>query len=162
MDNQEYLSGLKTLNYPKSKVTIVRKEQILLEDEGSEERDHSETSAKIIKWFLKNPYPADDAVHAFAEESGIGPDDFEADIYRVLSSVLSEGFSKGKDIKHDPSELKMGIEVEYEHTTNPLIARKIALDHLAEIPDYYTRLKRMEEDAEDHWNGRNDERSKKE
>ena len=47
----------------------------------------------------------------------------------------------------DPEELKMGINVEMEHTTNNVIAERIALDHLSEIPDYYTRLKKMESDA---------------
>lgn len=57
-------------------------------------------------------------------------------------------------------ELKMGIEVEKEHTALgpndgiyevvpvkliPLV--KIAAAHLAEIPDYYTRLKAMEEEG---------------
>lgn len=41
-------------------------------------------------------------------------------------------------------ELKMGIKVEFEHTRDPEIAREIALDHLAELPDYYTRLIDME------------------
>ena len=44
----------------------------------------------------------------------------------------------------DSRELEMGIDVEYEHTTDPNIAKRIALDHLAEIPDYYTRLAKME------------------
>jgi len=73
--------------------------------------------------------------------------EFERHIYAVLSSVLSEGESKGKEIKHDPKQLEMGIKVEMEHTTNPIISRKIALDHLAEIPDYYTRLDKMEKEA---------------
>jgi DNA polymerase III epsilon subunit-like protein len=47
-----------------------------------------------------------------------------------------------KDV--DPKELEMGIEVEYEHTKDKETSKKIALDHLAEIPDYYTRLKRMQ------------------
>ena len=47
----------------------------------------------------------------------------------------------------DPEQLRMGIEVEFEHTDDSEIAKKIALDHLAEIPDYYTRLKKMEEEA---------------
>lgn len=50
-----------------------------------------------------------------------------------------------KDV--DPKELKMGIKVEMEHTTDPLVSKEIALDHLAEIPDYYTRLEKMEKDA---------------
>jgi hypothetical protein len=37
-------------------------------------------------------------------------------------------------------QLVMGIDVEMEHTTNPDIAEKIALDHLKENPKYYTIL----------------------
>ena len=48
----------------------------------------------------------------------------------------------------DPKQLKRGIEVEYEHTNNPKLSKQIALDHLKEIPDYYTRLDKMEEKAE--------------
>lgn len=44
-------------------------------------------------------------------------------------------------------QLAMGIEVEMEHTTNREIAKRIAEDHLAEIKDYYSRLKRMEEEG---------------
>lgn len=43
-----------------------------------------------------------------------------------------------------PLELIKGIEIEKEHTSNPQIAKKIALDHLKEIPDYYSRLINME------------------
>ena len=118
--------------------------QYILEQE---KKDTSDLHAKIIKWFLENPYPKDDKVHAFAEKLGMDPDEFEGHIYMVLSSILSEGNSKGKDIKHDPKELEMGIKVEMEHTTNPIISRKIALDHLEEISDYYTRLARMESEA---------------
>ncbi len=41
-------------------------------------------------------------------------------------------------------QLKMGIKVEKEHTTDKEEARKIALQHLAEKPDYYTKLKKVE------------------
>ena len=41
----------------------------------------------------------------------------------------------------DEDELMMGIEVEREHTKNKKIAKEIALDHLAEDPQYYTKLK---------------------
>lgn len=44
----------------------------------------------------------------------------------------------------DPKELAMGIEVEMEHTDDPAMAKKIALQHLAEAPDYYTKLKQVE------------------
>jgi GH24 family phage-related lysozyme (muramidase) len=42
-------------------------------------------------------------------------------------------------------QLEMGIEVEKEHTTDSDKARKIALDHLDEVPDYYTLLKKYVE-----------------
>jgi hypothetical protein len=60
---------------------------------------------------------------------------------------MKAGYSKGEDINPDPEQLQMGIEVEMEHTTSEEIARKIAMDHLVEIPDYYTRLKAMEDEA---------------
>jgi hypothetical protein len=49
-------------------------------------------------------------------------------------------------------QLKMGIAVEKEHLKTITgdkkeKTRKIALDHLKEIPDYYTRLKKMEKKA---------------
>ena len=158
MDNQEYLSSLKDTDLRPGKIRVVeKKEEILLEDDyekeekDKDERGSSKMHQDIIKWFIENPYPQDDAVHALAEKMGMDPDGFEAEIYAVLSSFLSEGFSKGHDVEHDPDELKMGIEVEYEHTTNPMISRKIAMDHLEEIPDYYTRLKKLEDEAEDYW-----------
>lgn len=44
----------------------------------------------------------------------------------------------------DPDELRRGIQHELEHTTDRRIAKQIALDHLAETPDYYTRLAALE------------------
>ena len=45
-------------------------------------------------------------------------------------------------------ELEMGLKVEREHTTDPERAREIAMDHLVELPDYYTRLAKMEKEGE--------------
>lgn len=42
------------------------------------------------------------------------------------------------------AQLEIGIEVEMEHTDDQDIALKIALDHLNERPDYYTKLKALE------------------
>lgn len=42
-------------------------------------------------------------------------------------------------------ELKKGINVEMEHTTDPEIAFEIAMDHLYEMPDYYNKLSTIEE-----------------
>jgi hypothetical protein len=47
-------------------------------------------------------------------------------------------------------QLDMGEPIEHEHTKDHDLARDIALQHLDEIPDYYTRLKKMEADAKKH------------
>jgi hypothetical protein len=41
-------------------------------------------------------------------------------------------------------QYKKGTEHELEHTTSVVIARRIALDHLVEFPDYYDRLDKIE------------------
>jgi hypothetical protein len=61
----------------------------------------------------------------------------------------------------DIEQFRMGMDVELEHglrdpATNvtdddPVVTAKIALAHLNEIPDYYTRLLRMEAEAERAW-----------
>jgi hypothetical protein len=57
-------------------------------------------------------------------------------------------------------QFRIGMEVELEHgrrdpETNvtdddPILTGKIAWAHLKEIPDYYDRLVRLEQDAERH------------
>lgn len=41
-------------------------------------------------------------------------------------------------------QLKMGVKIEMEHTNDKDIAIEIAMDHLFEDPNYYTKLSRME------------------
>lgn len=54
----------------------------------------------------------------------------------------------------DPEQISMGIKVEMEHTDDPMTALEIAMDHLAEFPDYYTRLDAMEKEAKkEHGDG---------
>lgn len=40
----------------------------------------------------------------------------------------------------DPTQLSLGVQIEMEHTNDPEIAKEIALDHLTENPEYYTKL----------------------
>lgn len=47
-------------------------------------------------------------------------------------------------LDHIENQLKLGIRTEKEHTTHEEIARQIALNHLLEDPNYYTKLKSME------------------
>lgn len=78
--------------------------------------------------------------------------------YMFLSRILHEqeqtvdltGLADKKKFTEsdaDPKELEMGLEVEKEHSLDPEVTKQIALDHLTEIPDYYTRLKKMEDEA---------------
>ena len=64
----------------------------------------------------------------------------------VIDNVLDKRVANPDEVNQ--KELAMGIEVEYEHTSNKRIATRIALAHLKEIPDYYTRLKKMEAEGE--------------
>ena len=79
---------------------------------------------------------------------------------------VSEAEKIGKKLgitwdKFDLEQFRMGMDVELEHglrdpatnVTNddPLTTGKIALAHLTEFPDYYTRLAKMEKEAEDFW-----------
>lgn len=60
--------------------------------------------------------------------------------------------------KFDVEQYRIGLDVKLEHglvdpytnVTNddPMMTGKIALAHLNEFPDYYTRLEKMEREAE--------------
>lgn len=60
--------------------------------------------------------------------------------------------------KFDVEQFRMGLDIELEHGTidprtnvtddDDIITGKIALAHLNEFSDYYTRLEKMEEEAE--------------
>ena len=66
--------------------------------------------------------------------------------------------------KFDIEQFRAGMDVELEHgnvdpDTNvtdddPVTTGKIALAHLNEFPDYYTRLEKMEEEAEAYWDNK--------
>ena len=59
--------------------------------------------------------------------------------------------------KFDIEQFRMGLDVELEHGSHdpetnvthndPILTGKIAWAHLKEIPDYYTRLDKMEKEA---------------
>jgi len=63
--------------------------------------------------------------------------------------------------KFDVEQFRRGMDVELEHGTrdphtnvtgdDPVMTGKIALAHLNEFPDYYTRLEKMEKEGEEYW-----------
>lgn len=106
--------------------------------------------AMLVDFLQQNPNPSDDVFHQFAEQQGWDVHQAEAGMYTLATkfvNFLRGGRSNEKGftvVDADPNELSAGIEVEYEHTPDSMVAKKIAMDHLAELPDYYTRLKAME------------------
>jgi hypothetical protein len=64
----------------------------------------------------------------------------------------------------DLKQFRTGLDVELEHGTanqttdvtndDALMTGKIALAHLTEFPDYYTRLAKMEKEAKRFWNSK--------
>jgi hypothetical protein len=149
MDHNDYIAILKKTELRPGKYKVKESKAVILNENIKEDIDQESADIviEIIKWLKIHPKPADEDVHSFAKEMGLNPDELETYIYMILGDLLSEGKSKGFTGSYDEKELAMGVEVEMEHTTIPSIAKKIAQDHLVEIPDYYTRLKRMEEEA---------------
>ena len=84
---------------------------------------------------------------------------FTADEARTLGEALGIDWSL-----FDVEQFRMGLDVELEHGLegpmtdvtgdDPFLTAKIALAHLNEFPDYYTRLYQMEEEAERDWAAR--------
>ncbi|MDP3043191.1 MAG: DUF5661 family protein [bacterium] len=81
---------------------------------------------------------------------------FTAEEAKQIGEQLGIGWSK-----FDVEQFRMGMDVELEHGTidpntnvtgdDPLATGKIALAHLNEIRDYYTRLEKMEKEGEARW-----------
>jgi len=125
------------------------------------EHDKEDVFDAIVGYFKKNETPKDDEIHDLAEKMGVDPHRFEEQIYELLSvlvRLVGTRYSPDQIASVDPKELEAGTRVEMEHLSgnvkNPgpaenWVAQRIALDHLVgeNIPDYYTRLKKMEKEA---------------
>ena len=80
---------------------------------------------------------------------------FTGEEARRLGSMLGV---RWEESRFDVEQFRRGLDVELEHgrrdpDTNvtdddPVLTSKIALAHLRELPDYYTRLSRMEAEGE--------------
>jgi len=78
---------------------------------------------------------------------------FTAEEARKIGDALGIHWSE-----FDVEQFRKGLDVELEHGTvdpstdvthdDPMLTGKIALAHLNEFPDYYTRLAHMEQEAE--------------
>lgn len=108
---------------------------------------------EVMDFLKAHPNPPDSKLHDWTDSNKIETDDAEAAAYQLATEMvkfLHDGKSvkdKKKESDFDSGEIAKGIKVEKEHTSNETIAKRIAMDHLTEIPDYYTRLLAMEEAA---------------
>lgn len=86
---------------------------------------------------------------------------FDADEATAIGKRLGIDWSSSP---FDIEQFRAGMDVELEHglrdsVTNvtdddPIATGKIALAHLREFPDYYSRLERMEAEADAYWSSR--------
>lgn len=75
-----------------------------------------------------------------------------------IANIIGIDFSKEQ---FDLEQFRMGLDVELEHgirnpitnvtSNDPILTGKIALAHLHEFPDYYTRLAKLEDEAKAFW-----------
>jgi len=82
---------------------------------------------------------------------------FTSDEAQVIATELGIDFGP---VGFDLEQFRMGLDVELEHGSrsretdvsgnDPVVTGKIALAHLTEYPDYYTRLAILERDAAAH------------
>jgi Protein of unknown function (DUF5661) len=89
----------------------------------------------------RHEFTAEEA-RRFGEEIGIdwARSPFDVDQFRIGMNV---------DLEHGLHDLLTNVSDDDPHVT-----AKIALAHLNEFPDYYTRLERMEEEAKQDWEER--------
>ena len=74
------------------------------------------------------------------QSSKVAKEYTEQDIKEIFDKPVA------KESEVDPKELEMGIKAELEHTSDREVAKRIALAHLREMPNYYTKLAKMEND----------------
>jgi hypothetical protein len=84
--------------------------------------------------------------------------DYSPEIEEIMKQSISGNLDKEKSAQVleggvgdeteasdvDPEQLKEGLSTEEEHTDDEKEAEEIALDHLTEDPEYYSKLKEME------------------
>jgi hypothetical protein len=92
--------------------------------------------------------------HSFFQEVSLMTRQFTTGDARRIGEAVGIDW---KTAPFDVEQYRMGLEVELEHGSHDpatnvtdddeILTGKIALAHLNEFPDYYTRLERMEEEA---------------
>lgn len=144
---------LACLDYMKLSASL---EELREEEEKEEAGTPDVPKGEVLQFFKEHPNPEDYDLHYWAEQKGYNPHKVEEVVYKMLSNKLSAdkndlipgGKASGKPTSDfSAAQIAMGKEVEKEHTPDEAKAVEISKDHLEEFPDYYTRLKKMEDEA---------------
>jgi hypothetical protein len=118
------------------------------DDDEKKGREPGEDARKKIRDYVRSKKGlSDKKFHEHSKRLGVKNDKAEEVAYEE-ARALHGGKAEEKGAKKpSPQQMAMGQKVEAEHSHDPKVRREIASDHLAEIPDYYSRLKRMEAEA---------------
>ncbi|MCB2295407.1 hypothetical protein LGK95_18145 [Clostridium algoriphilum] len=130
--------------------------------EGLPSRLYRDTVFRILtdemKHATKYNYILNKNSNSVATNLDTAKTNFSKEEAAAIALLLGIDFANSK---FDLNEYWMGVTTELEHgrkynQTNvtadePITTGKIALAHLSEFPDYYTRLKLLEEEAKAYW-----------
>ena len=107
------------------------------------------TKNKIFDFILSNDDVNEQKLSEYARTLSVEYEDVMECLIKIIRET-SSGVGKHNfvpDDKYNKGQLAIGIRIELEHTNSKVVAKNIAKDHLAEIPDYYSRLIIMESNA---------------
>jgi hypothetical protein len=119
---------------------------------------HLKGEGDLEAWVQSKITKASEYLDTVADHMDGGEDDTEK------KKEVKEAFKSYKSVeeiakKHKVSEediekqLEMGMKVEKEHTTDNQVAKEIALQHLDELPNYYSKLKKVEK-VKEEWSAK--------
>jgi len=95
-------------------------------------------------WAQVQPQIRQSVERKFDEYRAAIKENYQVDI-KNFKERIKGGLADGKAItNYDLGQLLEGIKFERQHTTDNLLALELAMDHLETIPDYYTRIARLE------------------
>jgi hypothetical protein len=109
----------------------------ITQDDLKDDRFDSDEIMAGLRWEMKHmEYPSKDVARPIVIKNLETNPKYYSDLDMYFKSD-----KQGKIMENiDTTELAMGIDVEKEHTQDEALARKIAMDHLAEDPRYYSKL----------------------
>lgn len=117
----------------------------------------AEERADALDRYQRDLAEAADAVNRYRARIGQGPlpehwteDDIFEEYKRIKKNpeVLAGGVAAGMSpCAFDARALAEGIQVELEHTDSSAVAQEIAMDHLAEDPAYYRKLRTIHNES---------------